>query len=99
MVRTLTTLPIQTLGYNGDDAFVFYGGFAIDIYGDVDVDGTGQPWDYLDGWVHRKNGKTSTTFDWENSGTNATDDYYTNKLNPNPYPLESYLVIHQRLYF
>ena len=32
-------------------------GFAIDIYGDVDVDGTNQPWDYIDGWVHRKNGK------------------------------------------
>ncbi|PDH45073.1 MAG: hypothetical protein CNE34_02825 [Rhodothermaeota bacterium MED-G18] len=85
----------NALGYNGDDAFeLFYGGFAIDIYGDVDVDGTGQPWDYVDGWVHRKDGKTlSTTFnnnDWENSGTNATDDYYTNKLNTNPYPLESF---------
>ena len=36
-------------------------------------------------WVHRKNGKTlSATFnanDWDLSGVNVTDDFYTNALN------------------
>ena len=67
------------LGYNGDDAFeLFYNDVLIDVYGDQNADGSGLDWDYLDGWAHRKNGKTlSSTFntnDWEISGINVTDD-------------------------
>ena len=84
------------LGYNGDDAFeLFYNDVLIDVYGDQNVDGSGQDWEYTDGWVHRKNGKTlSATFnanDWDLSGVNVTDDFYTNALNTtNPYPLATY---------
>ena len=85
----------SAIGYNGDDGFeLFYNETQIDVYGDPNTDGTGQDWEYLDGWVHRKNGKTlSTTFnnnDWTNSGINATDDFYSNALTSNPYPLATY---------
>ena len=75
----------NALGYNGDDAFeLFYNDVLIDVYGDQNVDGSGQDWEYTDGWVHRKNGKTlSATFnanDWDLSGVNVTDDFYTNAL-------------------
>ena len=86
----------NALGYNGDDAFeLFYNDVLIDVYGDQNVDGSGQDWEYTDGWVHRKNGKTlSATFnanDWDLSGVNVTDDFYTNALNTtNPYPLATY---------
>ena len=86
----------NALGFNGDDAFeLFYDGILIDVYGDQNADGSGLDWDYLDGWAHRKNGKTlSPTFnanDWEISGINVTDDFYTNALNTTkPYPLATY---------
>jgi hypothetical protein len=39
---------------NGDDAIeLFNNGSAFDIYGDINVDGTGQSWDYADGYATR----------------------------------------------
>ena len=36
---------------NGDDAIeLFQNGVVIDVFGDIDTDGTGEPWDYEDGW-------------------------------------------------
>ena len=84
----------SVLGYNGDDAIeLFYGETLIDTYGNADE--KGGDWTYTDGWAHRKNGKTlSPTFnanDWEISGINVTDDFYTNALNTTkPYPLATY---------
>ena len=35
---------------NGDDAIeLFCGGMVIDVFGDINTDGTGQPWEHLDG--------------------------------------------------
>ena len=37
---------------NGDDAIeLFKNGNNIETFGDVNVDGTGQPWEYLDSWA------------------------------------------------
>lgn len=69
---------------NGDDAIeLFKNGAVIDVYGDVNVDGTGTPWEYLDGWAYRNNGSVTNggTFvvgDWTYSGINATDGCATN---------------------
>ena len=42
---------------NGDDAVeLFQDGSVIDVFGDIDVDGTGEPWDHLDGWAYRNSG-------------------------------------------
>ena len=60
----------SVINVNGDDAIeLFCNGVQIDVYGDVDVDGTGQPWEYVDGWAVRLNASTfpATTFnvnDW-----------------------------------
>ena len=84
----------QVLGINGDDAIeLFYDGNLIDTWGSADE--RGGVWDYEDGWGHRKNGKLPTPVfnanDWEISGENATDGYYTNALNTvKPYPLATY---------
>ena len=44
------------VGTNGDDAIeLFYVGgtepVVVDVFGDINADGTGLGWDYLDGWV------------------------------------------------
>jgi len=39
---------------NGDDAIeLFNNGTVVDVFGNIAEDGTGQPWDYLDGWAYR----------------------------------------------
>lgn len=69
---------------NGDDAIEFYiGSNVLETYGDVNVDGTGQPWEYLDAWAYSKD----TTINliksriWKTGIPNCTDNsnniYYT----------------------
>lgn len=44
----------DVINVNGDDATeLFKNGQVIDTFGDVNVDGTGQPWEYTDGWAYR----------------------------------------------
>ncbi|MBU0729141.1 MAG: PEP-CTERM sorting domain-containing protein [Proteobacteria bacterium] len=82
---------------NGDDAIeLFENGSVVDVFGDINVDGTGQPWEYLDGWAYRNNntgGSNSTTFDiseWFFSGPNALDNESTNSSSSTPFPLGTY---------
>lgn len=66
-------------GINGDDAVeLFKDSVVIDVFGDINVDGSGEPWDYLDGWAYRKsqtstNGGTFVVNEWNYSGINALD--------------------------
>lgn len=81
---------------NGDDAIeLFHNGAVIDVFGDINVDGTGQPWEYLDGWAYRKdnavpNGGNFILGEWDFSGVNALDNQATNAGAPNPFPVQSY---------
>ena len=43
---------------NGDDAIALYkitssDTINIDVAGAVGTDGTGEPWEYIDGWLYR----------------------------------------------
>lgn len=77
---------------NGDDAIeLFLNNALVDAFGDSLVDGTGQPWEYLDGWAYRINGTTPNggTFnpaDWTYSGINALDGELTNGTAVTPFP-------------
>ncbi|WP_317929445.1 ExeM/NucH family extracellular endonuclease [Halioxenophilus sp. WMMB6] len=69
---------------NGDDAIeLFKNGEVIDVYGDINVDGTGQVWDHLDGWAYR-NSYTAPNLgsfvagEWTYSGTNVWDNEVSN---------------------
>ena len=47
----------SAMSINGDDAIeLFENGVVIDTFGDIDVDGTGTAWDYMDGWAKRLSG-------------------------------------------
>ena len=77
---------------NGNDALeLFIDGTVIDVYGDINVDGDGETWDYLDGWAYRNNGEVNNmgTFDdtkWTYSGANATFGCTTNGTCGSVYP-------------
>ncbi len=68
----------SVVGVNGDDTIILYkNGVVEDTVGRIGEDGTGQDWDYLDGWAYRNSGAgPNATFDpteWTFSGANALD--------------------------
>jgi len=81
---------------NGDDAIeLFQSGAVVDIYGDINVDGTGQPWEYADGWAYRDDGTgpDGTVFvpaNWAYSGPNALDGETSNDTAATPFPIGAY---------
>ena len=46
-----------SMNQNGDDAIeLFEGNDVIETYGDVNVDGTGESWEYAGSWAYKLNG-------------------------------------------
>ncbi len=85
----------SAMGINGDDAVeLFKDSSVIDTFGDINTDGTGEPWDHVDGWASRKSGSTpSATFnlsEWTFSGVDAFDGESTNATAANPFPIGTY---------
>lgn len=86
------------LSVNGDDAIeVFENGVVIDVFGEATVDGTGQPWEYADGWAARVPGSAATpTFDlaqWTFSGPDALDGTTTNTTAATPFPVAAFTTV------
>lgn len=51
----------DAMSQNGDDAIELFDGMdIIEVYGDADVDGTGQGWEYAGSWGYKVGGKTWT---------------------------------------
>ena len=81
---------------NGDDAIeLFKNGSVIDLLGEINTDGTGQPWEYMDGWVYRNNqtgpdGSSFSISNWSFSGSNALDGETKNNNASVPFPIGSY---------
>lgn len=82
---------------NGDDAIeLFQNGSVIDTFGDINLSGTGQPWEYLDGWAYRVSGTEAdgTIFNlanWGFSGINALDNETSNATAAVPFPTGSFV--------
>lgn len=82
---------------NGDDAIeLFMDGEVVDVFGDINVDGSGEAWEYTDGWAYRNNytgpdGSTFVLANWSFSGTNALDGESTNATATTPFPIGSYV--------
>ena len=81
---------------NGDDALeLFKNGSVVDVFGDINLSGSGQPWYYLDGWVYRvdntdPDGSTFVLANWTFSGINALDGETTNAGASTPFPIGTY---------
>ena len=82
---------------NGDDAIeLFESGAVVDVFGDINADGTGEPWEHMDGWAYRVNGtgRDGSTFvlaNWSFSGPNALDGETTNAGAAVPFPIGTYV--------
>ena len=70
----------DAVSQNGDDAIeLFFNGEAVDVFGFIEVDGTGEAWEYVDAWAHRScDARTPTTAfnisNWTIATPNCTDD-------------------------
>lgn len=84
------------VGINGDDSIELYeNGQIIDTFGDVDLDGTGETWDYLDGWAYRTSnsgpdGNVFVESNWTFSGVDQLEGGTTNATTTSPYPIATY---------
>lgn len=83
------------LSVNGDDALeLYYEGAVYDELGEVGVDGSGEVWEYKDGWMYRVDGTTAATpfvsTDWIYSGVDATDNDTLNATSASPWPIGTY---------
>ena len=69
------------ISQNGDDAIeLYFGGGVIEVFGDVDVDGTGEAWEYMDSWAYKVEGA------WTYGEVNCTDGSETTCDSGCPYP-------------
>ena len=77
------------ISQNGDDAIeLFMNGLVVETFGDVNVDGTGEPWEYLDSWAY-KDPSGSVTFsggNWIFGGVECTIGSLTTQTSSCPYP-------------
>ncbi|MEC8614798.1 MAG: PEP-CTERM sorting domain-containing protein [Verrucomicrobiota bacterium] len=88
--------PFQTsaMFINGDDAIELFDSTesVIDTFGDINVDGNGTDWEYLDGWAYRTGG-TAGAFNvanWSFSGANAWDGASDNASSGAVMPIGTY---------
>lgn len=82
----------QVASINGDDAILLYHqGEVVDTFGEPGVDGTGEPWEYTDGWAKRiadgPDGDTFVLGNWSFSGIDALDGTSTNDAADDPFPI------------
>lgn len=85
-----------SMAINGDDAVeLFNNGIVIDVFGDINTDGTGTAWEYLDSWAYRNDntGPDSSNFvigNWTFGGINIYDIVTTNAAAVPPCPIGTY---------
>ena len=94
----------SAMGINGDDAIeLFYdatpsssgGEVVADVFGDINTDGSGEAWEYLDSWAYRNNGTGPngsiwTIGNWSFGGVDALDGETTNSTATTAIPIGTY---------
>lgn len=86
----------DAISFNGDDVMVLYcNGVVMDHFGELGVDGSGEAWEYRDGWAYRNMDQSPNygSFDatnWTFSGTDALDGATTNATATTPIPFGTF---------
>ena len=88
------TFASSALGINGDDAIeLFHNEAVVDTFGDINVNGDGEDWEYMDGWAYRNTvtaGGAFTASDWTFSGANAWDGATSNASSDSVMPIGTF---------
>lgn len=95
---------LMATNINGDDAIeLFKNGTVMDVFGDINTDGTGEAWEHTDGWAYRKNGTgpdgdSFNLSNWTFSGPDALDSETSNATATTPFPLGSYQPVSTKIH-
>ncbi len=90
-------LQFSGLNFNGDDAIeLFCHNQVIDVFGDINNDGTGSQWEYTNGWAYRQvnqapNNGIFVVPEWCYSGPGALENIRNNSQAGQPFPYGSYV--------
>ncbi len=77
---------------NGDDAIELYKNAAVvETFGDINTDGTGESWEYLDSWAYKTTPGAVWPDGWGYGGVDCTDDSETTFDSTCVYPFVSSL--------
>ncbi|WP_299114606.1 lamin tail domain-containing protein [uncultured Winogradskyella sp.] len=77
----------QSINMNGDDAVeLFKNGTLIETFGDADVDGTGENWEYEDSWAYKNSIGSSWPSGWSYGTVNCTNGSQTTYSSTCVYP-------------
>jgi hypothetical protein len=94
--NSITPQESNVIDVNGNDRVGLFNSsdVLIDIFGEIDTDGTGTNWEYVDGWAYRNDdASASATFfesDWYYSGINQLEGGTTNQTCTEPFPIGTY---------
>ena len=70
-----------SISQNGDDAIeLYFNAEVVETFGDIDTDGTGESWEYLDSFAYKVDGA------WTYGGINCTDGSDDSASSNCPYP-------------
>ncbi len=62
------------INMNGDDAIeLFKNGNVVETFGDINVDGSGETWEYMDSWAYKTTSGASWPTGWSYGTVNCTD--------------------------
>jgi predicted extracellular nuclease len=84
------------MAINGDDGVeLFCNDTVVDTFGDINEDGNGTDWEYLDGWAYRNaetgpDGAAFVIANWTFSGANALDGETSNDTATSPFPIKTF---------
>lgn len=74
-------IPDGGINFNGDDPFELYQDtIVIETYGDVELDGTGEVWEWTGSWAYKLNGI------WEYGALGCAENFATTQESDCPYP-------------
>ena len=72
----------SSIDQNGDDAIeLFEQNQLLETFGSVNVDGSGEAWEYMDSWAYKIDGN------WTYGGVNCSDNSETSTSSSCPYPI------------
>ncbi len=67
-----------SVSQNGDDAIeLFKNGSVVETFGDIDTDGSGEAWEYVDSWAYKTTAGASWPTGWSYGGPDCTDNTTT----------------------
>ena len=83
----LVIIASNAIDQNGNDAIELYcDSIVVETFGDINLNGTGTAWEYLDSWAYGYSGQIFNISNWTFGGVECTIGSLTTQSSSCPYP-------------